>query len=172
MSRDEEILSARRKSVRRSKVVGNVLNSTGFVMYIETISTMTDNMMSAEIRKSSRNAGSGVIIAITIARTPTGTAISPIVSRVIAPGTFAATATLFDISIFLPSHCSPAAHQTINVGEYFGNCPIELGWNLLADFRRGVKPACEGRIFDNWHTAFDCLLPNPQSQVVFPLRYY
>ena len=72
----------------------------------------------------------------------------------------------------LLSYDSPAAHQTINVSEDFGNSPIELGGNLLAYFRRGVKPACERRILDDRHTVFDGLLPDPQSQVVFALRYY
>ena len=37
--------------------MGKTLNSTGLVMYIATISTITDIMMLAMIRKSSRNPG-------------------------------------------------------------------------------------------------------------------
>ena len=46
-------------------------------MYIATIITITDIMMSVTIRMSSRKPGSGVISAITIARTAMGTASSP-----------------------------------------------------------------------------------------------
>src|SRR5215217_4737352 len=162
MRREDEIFSASLKRVSSRRVVGNVLNSTGFVMYIDTISTTTDNMISAEIRKSRRNAGSGVIIAITMARTPTGTAISPRVWREITAGIWRAAATLFDMAFQLRSYDSPAAHQTINVGEYLGDSPIELGRDLLAHLRRSVKPACEWRILDNRHTVVDGLLTNPQ----------
>ena len=60
--------------------MGKTLKSTGFVMYIATISTMTDIMMSATISKSSRKLGMGAISATTIARTAAGTANSLSVS--------------------------------------------------------------------------------------------
>ena len=103
INRDEEMFSASRNSVSSSRVVGKVLNSTGFVMYIETIRTTTDSMMSAAISRSRRNAGNGVIIAITIASTPTGTAISPeCLQRHDYGGICRAAATLFDIAIPSP----------------------------------------------------------------------
>ena len=75
--RDEEMFSARRNSVSSSRVVGNDVNSTGRTRYSDTISTVTDIMMSVTISRSSRKPGSGVISAITMASTAIGTAISP-----------------------------------------------------------------------------------------------
>ena len=75
------MFSASRNSVSNSSVVGNTLNSTGRPMYIATIITMTDIMMSITIRKSSTKLGSGVISAMTIAKTAMGTASSPALDR-------------------------------------------------------------------------------------------
>ncbi len=72
--RAEDTLSASRNKVSNRRVVGKTLNSTGFVMYIATISTMTDIMMSQTINKSSRMLGIGAINAITIPSTAAGTA--------------------------------------------------------------------------------------------------
>ena len=78
ISRDEEMFSASRNSVSNSKVVGNTLKSTGLAGCTPRPScTITDNMMSSTIRKSSSIAGMGMISAITIATTAIGTAISP-----------------------------------------------------------------------------------------------
>ena len=57
-------------------MVGKTLNSTGRVMYIETSSTITEMVILALIRKSSRNDGSGAIIAMTMPSTASGTLIS------------------------------------------------------------------------------------------------
>src|SRR5439155_4630805 len=73
MSREEEILSARRNSVSSRSAVGKTLNSTGLVIYIETNRTMTDTVMFALIRMSSRNDGSGRIMERTMASTASGT---------------------------------------------------------------------------------------------------
>ena len=67
------MFSASRNSVSSSRVVGKTLNSTGLRMYIATIITITDIMMSVTIRTSSRKPGSGVISAITIPSTASGT---------------------------------------------------------------------------------------------------
>jgi hypothetical protein len=54
-------------------VVGKTLNSTGLRMYMATIITTTDIMMSVTMRTSSTTPGSGVIRAITMPRTAMGT---------------------------------------------------------------------------------------------------
>ena len=66
-------MSASRNRVSSSSVVGKTLNSTGLRMYIATIITITEVMMSVTIRTSSRKPGSGVIRAITIPSTASGT---------------------------------------------------------------------------------------------------
>src|ERR1700749_2665470 len=72
--RADETFRARRKRVRSSRVVGNTLKSTGFVIYIATIRTMTDIIMSVTIKRSSTNGGMGAISATITARTAAGTA--------------------------------------------------------------------------------------------------
>jgi hypothetical protein len=67
------MFNARRNNVSSSSDVGNTLNSTGRVMYIETRRTITEMVMFALMRKSSRNDGSGAIIAMTIPSTAMGT---------------------------------------------------------------------------------------------------
>src|SRR6266849_1588698 len=76
MRREEEMLSARRNKVISNSVVGNTLNSTGRMMYMETISTITDIMMSVTKKKSSRKLGMGAMSARMMASTAMGTAIS------------------------------------------------------------------------------------------------
>ena len=88
ISRAEEMFRASRKSVNNSRVVGKTLNSTGRVIYIATIITITDIMMSATIRMSSTNPGNGVISAMTIARTAMGTVSSLTSVRLIPPNPF------------------------------------------------------------------------------------
>ena len=63
----------RRKNVSSRSVVGKTLNSTGLVIYIETSSTTTEIVMLELISMSSRNAGSGMIMASTTPRTAKGT---------------------------------------------------------------------------------------------------
>ena len=53
ISRVEEMFSASRNRVSSSSVVGKTLNSTGLRMYIATIITTTDIMMSVTMRMSS-----------------------------------------------------------------------------------------------------------------------
>src|SRR5262249_22481091 len=72
----EEMFSASRYSVNKSKVVGKTLKSTALRMYTETSSTITDRVMSTTIRKSSSIGGMGMMSATTIATTAIGTAIS------------------------------------------------------------------------------------------------
>src|SRR5690242_12235603 len=72
MSRADEMFRARRNNVINNKVVGKTLNSTGFVMYIATRRTITDMVILALMRMSSRNGGSGMIIARTMASTAIG----------------------------------------------------------------------------------------------------
>ena len=67
------MLSARRNKVSSRSVVGKTLNSTGLRIYMATIITTTDIMMSVTMRTSSMNPGSGVISAITMPRTAMGT---------------------------------------------------------------------------------------------------
>src|SRR5579885_1273691 len=74
MRRDEEMFSASRHRVINRSVVGNTLNSTGRVIYIETRSTTTDSVILALISTSSRNDGIGAIMASTIPSTARGTA--------------------------------------------------------------------------------------------------
>src|SRR5258706_12612186 len=73
MRRVEEILNARRNKVNSKSTVGNTLNSTGRVMYIETSRTITETVMFALISTSSRKEGIGAIIARTIPKTASGT---------------------------------------------------------------------------------------------------
>ncbi len=73
MRREDDTLSARRKSVSNSSTVGKTLNSTGRPMYMATIITMTDIMRSSTMRMSSMKLGSGVMSAMTISSTAMGT---------------------------------------------------------------------------------------------------
>ena len=73
IKRVAEMFRARRNSVSSRSVVGKTLNSTGFRMYMETIITTTDIMMSVTIRMSSMKPGTGVISAITMPSTAIGT---------------------------------------------------------------------------------------------------
>src|SRR5581483_10752338 len=77
MRRAELTFSARRNRVSSKSVVGKTLKSTGLMMYIVTIKTITDIAISKAIRTSSRNGGMGVISATTIASTAIGTPSSP-----------------------------------------------------------------------------------------------
>src|SRR5579862_8495471 len=67
------MFKARRNSVSNSSDVGKTLNSTGRVMYIETSSRITEIVMFALMRISSRNEGIGAIIAKTMPKTAKGT---------------------------------------------------------------------------------------------------
>ena len=108
-------------------------------MYIVTINTTTDVMMSSAIRRSSRNGGSGVIKATTIASTAIGTANSPKfgirkpdiplgVRRGIAwEGAAIACCKKAELCLL-----QFAAHQPVDVGEHFGNSLIEIRRNALA----------------------------------------
>src|SRR5271154_1126574 len=66
MRREEEIFRASRNSVSSNREVGKTLNSTGLVMYSETV-------IFALIRISKRNDGNGAIITITMPSTARGT---------------------------------------------------------------------------------------------------
>ena len=57
-------------------MVGKTLNSTGRTIYMETSSTRTDSVILALISRSSKMAGNGRIMAITMASTIIGTPIS------------------------------------------------------------------------------------------------
>ena len=70
------MFSASRNNVSSSSVVGKTLNSAGRTMYMATIITTTDSMMSVTMRMSSTKGGRGVIRVTTIARTASGTASS------------------------------------------------------------------------------------------------
>src|SRR5580704_13626590 len=76
IKRDDETLRARRNSVSKSNVVGNDVNSTGRTRYSDTISTVTEAMISVTISRSRTKPGSGVISATTMANTASGTASS------------------------------------------------------------------------------------------------
>src|SRR6185312_3574311 len=73
IKRDDEMFNASRNRVISSSVVGNTLNSDGFVMYIADSNITTETVMFAEISTSSSAAGKGVIIASTIPSTAIGT---------------------------------------------------------------------------------------------------
>ena len=73
ISRVAEMLRARRKSVSSSSVVGKTLNSTGRLIYMATIRTVTEIMMSMTSKKSSRAPGRGVISAMMMLTTAIGT---------------------------------------------------------------------------------------------------
>jgi hypothetical protein len=99
MRREDDTLSARRKSVSNRSTVGKTLNSTGRPMYMATIITITDIMRSSTMRMSSMKLGSGVMSAMTISNTAMGTASSPALERptegiLIAPGGLGAGAGL------------------------------------------------------------------------------
>src|SRR5436190_3053553 len=82
MSRDDDTFNASRNSVNNSRTVGNTLNSTGRPIYMATIMTITDIMMSNTISRSRMKPGNGVISATMIARTAIGTPSSPSVESV------------------------------------------------------------------------------------------
>ena len=133
ISRDEETFSARRNSVSSSSVVGNELNSTGFTKYSETIRTITDIMMSAAISRSSRNAGSGVISATTIASTASGTAISlraasgePAAAHLAVAGAAMAFAGVI-------SAWQPPIHEFEDVGQDLRHRAVEMRRDFLPD---------------------------------------
>ena len=79
-----------------SSVVGNTLNSTGRVIYIATIITITDIMMSVTIKMSSMKPGRGVIRAMTIASTAIGTPRSLAPEKSIPPKPFQAAGAVMD----------------------------------------------------------------------------
>src|SRR5579883_297604 len=64
---------ANRNRVSNRSEVGKTLNSTGRAMCIDTRSTITETVMFALIRMSSRKLGIGMIIAKTIPKTARGT---------------------------------------------------------------------------------------------------
>ena len=76
MRRAEDTFSAKRNSVIKRSAVGNTLNSTGRVMYMAPIKTITDIEKLALINRSSTIVGIGAIIASTMPRTASGTEIS------------------------------------------------------------------------------------------------
>ena len=78
IKRAEEMFNASRNNVSSNNEVGNTLNSTGRVMYIETSSKITEMVLFALISTSRRNDGIGEIIAITIPSTAKGMVISAI----------------------------------------------------------------------------------------------
>src|ERR1019366_2964138 len=139
IKRELETFSARRNNVSNNRVVGKEVNSTGRIRYRDTISTITDTRMSVTIRKSRTSAGSGVISAITMASTASGTTSPPSVSmgrssihfgRLLAlPGAAMAFA-----GVTLSRH--PSVHEFENVGQDFGHRAVEMRRDLLPHFHR------------------------------------
>ena len=86
------MFSDSRNSVNNRSVVGKTLNSTGRRMYIATIITTTDIMMSVTMRRSRAKGGSGVMRAMTIPSTASGTPTSRQVARFIPDICFSAAA--------------------------------------------------------------------------------
>jgi hypothetical protein len=127
MRRLEEIFNASRNKVRRRIAVGNMLNSTGREIYIETIRTTTPRVMFALIRRSSRNAGSGVIIAMTIARTTSGTATSEI-------ETFGATPAGIPFGLAVNARCLAATGGLAEEADFAAG--VVTGEGLIDGYKR------------------------------------
>ena len=66
-------LSARRKSVATSRMVGKTANSSGLCTFIATSSTSSAMAMLSAISRSSSIAGSGTTIITTMTTMPAGT---------------------------------------------------------------------------------------------------
>src|SRR6202030_423846 len=93
---------------------------------------MTASRRSAAIRRSSTKRGSGVISAITIASTASGTTISPREESGKACDHFqGAGETVFDGVIDSARQLS--VHQLENVGQNFGHGAVEMRRDILAD---------------------------------------
>src|SRR4051812_9607442 len=100
------------------------------------------------IRKSSRNGGKGIIIAITMARTPAGTSKSSQCGSAAAvagldgapaitagdPALWTALGTAGSEAIGLEATAEPSIRQAINISEHLGHRTVERRGYLLADF--------------------------------------
>src|SRR5438445_1390807 len=134
MRREEEMLSARRNSVSSSSVVGKTLKSTGRRMYIDTISTTTDIMMSVTSSTSKRKLGMGVISARMITSTAIGTDISLQLTRGAAAraelaGRVAAMA-LASAMGSLDHPRQPPVHQPVQVRQDLRHRAVQVGGNI------------------------------------------
>src|SRR5579872_1769421 len=166
ISRDEETFNARRNSVSSSSIVGKTLNSTGRVMYIDTIITITDIMMSVTIRTSSMMLGMGVIRATTMASTASGTASSPSDSSGIDCRNFqvAGRASVLVSSIEItPLDRQPPIHEAIDIGEDLGDGPVKVRGNLLSYFDRLIKRLRQRRILHDRDFIRNRLFANAQG---------
>src|ERR1043166_1668836 len=155
--RDDEMLSARRKSVNRSSVVGNEVNSTGRTRYSETMSTVTDTRRSITISRSSTKPGSGVISATTMPSTASGTAISPSMPPVrvcshLRPEDPGAARVLEGVIV---SARQLSVHQLEYVGQNLGYRAVEVRRDLLPHVDGLIKRPRQRWIFDDRHLVLD-----------------
>src|SRR5260370_29486624 len=129
--------------------------------------------MSTTINRSSRKPGRGVISAITIASTASGTASWPSVSsgRLLtqsgqSPAGLGAAMALDGVT--LAGH--PSVHQFENISQDLGYRAIEMRRNFLADLDRFVERLRQRRIFDDRHLVLDGLLADAQRQAIHTFR--
>ncbi len=77
ISRVEAMLSDRRNSVDSSKIDGNEVNSSGFLIISAVTSTRIENVIEIASNKSSSTGGSGTSMMARMPSTPTASPISP-----------------------------------------------------------------------------------------------
>src|SRR5690242_2796966 len=130
--------------------------------------TVSDIRMSETINRSSTNLGSGAMSAITMAITPSGTAISPIESHgrdSIHLGCGGARA-LAGVMTLPVSGRQPPMHQLEDVGEDFGHRAVQVRRNFLADFDGLIERLRQRRVLDDGNLVFHGALADAQGQIV------
>src|SRR5579862_6944087 len=137
------------------------------------MSTVTDTMMSATISRSRIKPGRGVIRAITMPRTATGTAISRSMfkGRALSHGAETAfwpgrpgAATGFAGDIGLPGE--PSVHEFEDIRQDFGHGAIEVRGNLLAHVDHFVERLRERGVLDDGDLVVDGDLADAPGQIV------
>src|SRR5579875_3451441 len=173
--RAELTLSASRNMVSSSNVVGNTLKSTGFRIYMVTMSTMTDIMMSSTINRSSNAGGTGVINAITIASTATGTVNSVRFGSAILARLFGAAAMACAGADIIPV-TPPSllrqfmAHQSVDIGQDFRYCLVKLKRYRTPYFRGFIEGSGERWILHDRHLMLGGDLPDAKRQPIAAFR--
>src|ERR1035438_3520541 len=173
------MFSASRNNVSNSSVVGNDVNSTGRTRYSETIMTVIDISRSVTISRSSTKPGSGVISAITIPSTASGTAnwrnsssagARPQPGDPAAAGNPAGAAMVFAGVMSLAGE--PPVHEFEDVRQNLRHRAVQMRRDLLPHFHRLVQRLRQRRILDDRYLVFHGLLPDPQRQIVLALGHH
>src|ERR1043166_1790140 len=128
--------------------------------------------MSMTMRKSSTKGGSGVISAITMPSTASGTAISPSMPEASACAHLARPARAgagIAFAEIIRLTGEPPVHELEYVRQNLGHGPVELRRDLLADVDRRIQRSRQRRILDDRHLMFDGFLPDAQRQIVLAL---